>query len=151
MTRAEQAAAQRYGLREVTPENIKLRSEFIQGYELAEQANTLGSNDTIDFLVERGYTILTPTESKSLDELIKRLKEIYGSFDSLTRCDAVEIINYAYAQGRQDLALTWEDIKTIVDIYDDCLNITFEKDKPAYESEAFYKEVLDRFLKSKEK
>lgn len=56
-----------------------------------------------------------------------------------------------YEQAEQDLALTWEDIKTIVDIYDDCLNITFEKDKPAYESEEFYEEVLRRFREMKNK
>ena len=49
------------------------------------------------------------------------------------------------------MKLTTDDIKKIVDIYDECLSLTFEKDKPAYESEEFYQEVLDRFLKTKEK
>jgi len=53
--------------------------------------------------------------------------------------------------GFQKDPLTPDDIKKIVDIYDECLSLTFEEGKPAYESEAFYKEVLDRFLKSKQK
>ena len=47
------------------------------------------------------------------------------------------------------LPLSTEDIKRIVDIYDDCLKLTFEEGKPAYESEGFYEEVLERFNKEK--
>lgn len=49
------------------------------------------------------------------------------------------------------MKLTTEDIKKIVDIYDEYLSLTFDEGKPAYESEEFYREVLDKFLKSKEK
>lgn len=35
--RAEERALQRYALREITPENVKLHDEFQAGYELAEK------------------------------------------------------------------------------------------------------------------
>lgn len=56
-----------------------------------------------------------------------------------------------YEQAEKDLALTPEDIKRIVDLYDECLRLTFEEGKPAYESDEFYEEVLRRFLEQREK
>ena len=58
---------------------------------------------------------------------------------------------YPYERVEKDLSLTPDDIKKIVDIYDECLSLTFEEGKPAYESEEFYQEVFNRFLKTKEK
>ena len=48
-------------------------------------------------------------------------------------------------------ALTPDDIKRIVDLYDECLSLTFEDEKPAYESNEFYEEVLRRFNEQREK
>jgi hypothetical protein len=56
-----------------------------------------------------------------------------------------------YEQAEKDLALTPEDILRIVDLYDECLILTFEEGKPAYESEEFYAEVLRRFLEQRKK
>jgi len=68
-------------------------------------------------------------------------------FYALTR----SFFSEGYEQAEKDLSLTPDDIKKIVDIYDECLSLTFEEGKPAYESEGFYREVLNRFLKTKEK
>ena len=54
-----------------------------------------------------------------------------------------------YEQAEKDLSLTPEDILRIVDLYDECLILTFEEGKPAYESEEFYAEVLRRFLEQR--
>ena len=56
-----------------------------------------------------------------------------------------------YKEAENDLALTTNDIKRIVDIYDECLSLTFEDGKPAYESEGFHMEVLRRFLEQRKK
>ena len=67
-------------------------------------------------------------------------------------CASISVLEYNTARAvAEKLWLTPDGIKKIVDIYDECLSLTFEEGKPAYESEAFYKEVLDRFLKSKQK
>ena len=64
-------------------------------------------------------------------------------------------VNPAYVAGYKEaekyLALTTNDIRRIVDIYDECLSLTFEDGKPAYESDEFYAEVLRRFNDQREK
>lgn len=62
-----------------------------------------------------------------------------------------DAVKYGYLQAEKDLALTPADIKQIVEIYDECLNLTFEEGKPAYESDGFYEEVLRRFIEQKGK
>lgn len=56
-----------------------------------------------------------------------------------------------YEQAERDLALTPADIRQIVEIYDECLNLTFEEGKPEYESDGFYEEVLRRFIEKRGK
>ena len=53
-----------------------------------------------------------------------------------------------YEAAEKDLALTWEDIKTIVQILDDSDWYDFEINGKLW-SEEFYKEVLKRFKEAK--
>lgn len=67
-------------------------------------------------------------------------------------CSSISALQYNTARMvAEKLWLTTDDIKKIVDIYDECLSLTFEEGKPAYESEDFYGEVLRRFREMKEK
>lgn len=75
----------------------------------------------------------------------------HGTFDGEVGDSLRAACAVGYMQAEKDLALTPEDIKRIVDIYDECLSLTFEEGKPAYESEEFYAEVLRRFLEQREK
>lgn len=98
-----------------------------------------------------------------MDNYISRLDEIdkwlFDSFGILPGCCcSQENLRHTTARmvaevlwPKKDLALTPDDIKLIVDIYDACLKLTFEEGKPAYESEEFYEEVLRRFNEQRQK
>lgn len=75
----------------------------------------------------------------------------HGKFDGEVGDSLRAACAVGYMQAEKDLALTPEDIKRIVDLYDECLSLTFEEGKPAYESEDFYAEVLRRFLEQRKK
>lgn len=67
-------------------------------------------------------------------------------------CSSISALQHNTARMvAEKLWLTTDDIKKILDSYDECLSLTFEKDKPAYESEEFYEEVLRRFREMKDK
>lgn len=73
-------------------------------------------------------------------------------------CSSIESVKYSIARQvaealwpKKEQILTPADIKQIVEIYDECLNLTFEEGKPAYESDGFYEEVLRRFIEKREK
>ena len=51
-----------------------------------------------------------------------------------------------YHQAEKDLALTWEDLKTLDDISDD---IYAECDVEMFDEKEYYQEVLNRFNKQK--
>lgn len=92
-----------------------------------------------------------------------RLDEIDQFLFELARvmpgcCSSIESVKYSIARQvaevlwpKKGQILTPADIKQIVEIYDECLNLTFEEGKPAYESDGFYDEVLRRFIEKREK
>ena len=98
-----------------------------------------------------------------MDNYISRLDEIdkwlFDSFGILPgACSSTENLRHTTARmvaealwPKKDLALSAKDIEHIVDIYDECLSLTFEDEKPAYESNEFYEEVLRRFNAQREK
>lgn len=49
--------------------------------------------------------------------------------------------------------LTWKDIKTIVNIADDMIDLDIQDKLPEYcaTEEGYYQEILNRFLKRKER
>lgn len=98
-----------------------------------------------------------------MDNYISRLDEIdkwlFDSFGILPGCCCSQE-NLRHTTARMVAEVLWPkkgqiltpaDIKQIVEIYDECLNLTFEEGKPAYESDGFYEEVLKRFNEKREK
>ena len=89
-----------------------------------------------------------------LDEIDKWLFDLFGILPGA--CSSIENLRHTTARmvaealwPKKGQILTPADIKQIVEIYDECLNLTFEEGKPAYESEEFYEEVLRRFNEQK--
>ena len=76
-------------------------------------------------------------------------KSPHGTFDGELGDSLRAACAVGYMRAEKDLALSAKDIERIVDIYDECLSLTFEDGKTAYESDAFYEEVLRRFKKIK--
>ena len=75
----------------------------------------------------------------------------YASTRKATKLQVGEIAKFyndGYEQAEKDLALTWEDIKTIVQILADSDWYDFEINGKLWSKE-FYEEVLKRFKEAK--
>ena len=131
MTQIEQIKA------EIERRLVKYDPDYTDaGQELQEMLAFIDSlpAESTDFEAEWKRYTATRKDDMRTNAVTMNVKEVARHF-----------AEWQEQQAEKDLALTPDDIKRIVDIYDDCLKLTFEEGKPAYESEDFYKEVLKRF------
>lgn len=132
MSKAEERAIEKYPIEmyeevgwRCVDKNTHKRQYFIEGYHQAEKDLT-----DISWIKEvSGVKDMSRAEEKALKAYPP--KSIAANYDTIARRDAFE---YGYLTAEKDLELTWEDIKTIDKLLNQCVDCS----NP-------YQEVLKRF------
>lgn len=133
MDKAEERAFERcpksdYAINEMR--NERRRAVFIEGYHQAEKDLDISWVKEVSGVKDM---------SRAKEEALKAYPplSIAANYDTINRRDAFE---YGYLKAEKDLELSWEDIKTIDKLLNQCVDYS----NP-------YQEVLKRFKERKEK
>ena len=90
---------------------------------------------------------------KAIERAERAYPSVNGSGWFGASCFKREVFIEGYEQAEKDLELTWQDIKRIVNIADDMIDLDVRDELPerCKTEQGYYEEILKRYKEKKEK